>query len=95
MAQRGVIELFNAVRAVRSECVVEIAKREKKGMIDSLYWFWHWGQFLKECYINRSVEAGLFKSRTVWREMTTSEGLLPTTQKRAMHLLLLSILTNL
>jgi len=43
MAQRGVIQLFNVVRAVRSEGVVEISKREKKCMIDSLYWFWHWG----------------------------------------------------
>ena len=74
---------------------MEIAKREKKGMIDSLYLFWHWGQFFKECYINRCMEAELLRSLTVWCEMTTSEGLLPTTHKRAMHLLLLSILTNL
>jgi len=49
MAQRGVIELFDAVRAPRIEGVMGIAMREKNGMIDSLYSFWHWDKFLKEC----------------------------------------------
>jgi len=49
MAQRGVIELLDTVRALRIEGVMGIAMREKNGMSDSLYSFWHWDKSLKEC----------------------------------------------
>jgi len=90
MVQRGVIGLFNVVRAaqtkgekgsraVKSEGVVGIAKMEEKGTIYPPHKFRDQDQLLKECYIERNVQTGLLKSHQVRWEMTTSEGLLPTT----------------